>query len=296
MSTLILRKRYSLFEWLSLSIVFMGICTFYFADVAHDEVTELHTKCRYPPSCFLEPPYDLCALRVDGPTVIGVAIENSRLNRGHNPHELITIPVKAVETDRKGLFFSLMAILCNCMGAVLSEKVLKGSASTPFPTQKLQMECTGLPVSLAMSFIVPLYIESKGGKAIWWTKTEIDGSGEGFFQGFDRLTLVTICVNMFQTWMGGLIIKQFSALVAKLSAVFTLLLTVLLSGMFFKLCQEDPVPPTMFSMAFIIASATVLFGTSPKDKAAPGLPQVPARESLISNEPPAIQLEQGQRQ
>jgi hypothetical protein len=305
LSTAVVGKRYSTYEWAALSIVFFAIISFYLADVEHDQVTELHTKCRYPAHCFEEPPYDLCAVRVDGPTIAGVALESktkflSRRGNNTHAHDIRTFGVKASNSDWMGLQFSLMASLCNCLGSLFFEKLMKRTASTPFATQKVQMELTVFPVALAMTFIVPLWIDTDNGRAIWWRKTQADGSGEGFFQGYTALTFLVISIHMFLTWMGGLIVKQFSALVHKLSTCFALLLTVFCSGTFLKACQADPLPFTMYCLASAIACATVLFGTLPKigPDSASEAPVVSSRESLVANEMVAenvIQLQDGER-
>merc|ERR1719491_923044 len=112
------------------------------------------------------------------------------------------------------------------------------------------------------------------------------------------MTFGVITINMFQTWMGGLIIKRFSALVAKFAACFTVVLTVMISGTFLKPCQADPLPLAMLSLTFIIAFGTTLFGMA-KDVAPPSPPpaQVPAHEPLVSSEREtgAIQLQDGRR-
>lgn len=283
--TAIVGRRYTTHEWLALLIVFLAICSFYLADLEHDAVTEMHAKCRYPSSCFDQPSYDICARRVDGPTIIGAAVRD-RQNANGTQHDITTFPVSVLDTDRIGVVFSGVAIVFNCMGALFSEKLLKRDAATPFPTQKVQMEVTGFTVSIFMAFFVPLFVDPRGGKAIWWKKTEVEGSGEGFFQGFSHLTFLVITINMFQTWMGGLIIKQFSALIAKLATCFTVVLTVITTGTILKPCEADPLPITMFALTLIITAATVLFGTVPKDKPqeAP-LPEAMAtRSSLLSTE------------
>mmetsp|Transcript_9724 Transcript_9724/g.17100 ORF Transcript_9724/g.17100 Transcript_9724/m.17100 type:complete len:458 (-) Transcript_9724:66-1439(-) len=287
LGTVVVGRRYSIHEWLALMIVFLAICSFYMADVEHDAVTELHTQCRYPATCFEQPSYDICARRVDGPTIVGAAVRDRR-NANGIQHDITTFPVTVMDTDRIGVVFSGVAIVFNCMGALFSEKLLKKDAATPFPTQKVQMEVTGFLVSIFMSFFVPLCVDPRGGKAIWWKQTEVEGSGKGFFQGFSHLTLMVITINMFQTWMGGIIIKQFSALIAKLATCFTVVLTVITTGTILKPCEADPLPVTMFALTLIITSATALFGTVPKDKAAEQAapPQATiTRESLLANEP-----------
>lgn len=320
LGTIILGRRYSMQEWFALLIVFLATCTFYFADVEHDEVTELRTKCRYPAGCFHEPPFDLCALSVDGSTIVGSAIKQlngtdtgttgttltrwtnwKRWTMAHShgangaQHDITTFPVSAVETDRVGLIFSLITISCNCVGALFFEKATKRAALKPFPMQKAQMEATGLPIAIAMSFIVPLSIDPQGGKAIWWTKNDAEGSGGGFFQGWSELTLIVLGINIFQTWTGHLIIKQFSALAQKLATCFVVVSTVFLSGTVFKACQAEPLPTTMYALAVVIAVAVTLFGSMAKDKATPTLPRcAPTQASRTSDEPitsGAIQLE-----
>lgn len=280
MGTVITGKKYSMHEWLALLIVLLAVCSFYFADVEHDEITELHTKCRYPQHCFHEPTYDICAVRVDGPTILGAAIKNG------TRHDIQTFPVKASKTDFQGLSFSVVATFLNCIAALFAEKLMKGAASTPFPTQKAQMETTGFPVAIAMSFIVPLFIDSKGGSAIWWAKNESEGSGAGFFQGYTGVTWIAISLEIVRAWMGGLIVKQFSALVQKIAKCIILLLTVFCAGTFFKACQAEPLPVTMYALAFVTAFATTLFASMPKDNkpAAAHPPQVmPEREVSASN-------------
>lgn len=264
MGSIIVGKRYNMLEWLALLIVPLAVCSFYLASVEHDEITELHRTCRYPSACFDEPPYDICAVRADGPTLIGVAVEDKRSVNG-TLHDITTFPVKASKTDFAGLSFSLVAALFNCMGSLFQERLMKQTATTPFPTQKAQVETIGFPVALAMSFIVPLFIDTKGGKAVWWTKNEAEGSGEGFFQGYTGLTVVVIGFDILLAWMSGVITKKFSSLVQKMSKCFILLLTVFCTGTFLKDCHADPLPITMYSLAFVTAAATILFATMPKD-------------------------------
>lgn len=298
LSSVILGKKYCLLEWLALLIVLLAVCSFYVAQVEHDKVTELHTKCRYPPHCFSEPSYDICALRVDGSTILGAAIKD-RVGINGTRHDISTFPVKVAKTEWKGLVFSLMTTLFNCLGSLFSERILKSTSSTPFATQKVREETTGFPVAIAMSFIVPLWIDSRGGKALWWT----DSYGEGFFQGFSALTSVAIVLDMTLSWMGGIIVKHFSSLVKLIAKCFVLLLTVFCSGTFLKACQADPLPMTMYSLAFVIISATLLFATMPKDRTDRATPaSVPpaalARESHIANVLPSntvIQLQNGSR-
>jgi len=290
LSSVVLGRRYSIHEWLTLFIVLLAVCSFYIAQVHHDEVTQLHTKCRYPPQCFETPPYDICALRVDGAQVLGAAVRDT-VKVNSTVHNISVFPVKAANMDWRGFIFSFMATFFNCMGSLYSEKVLKSTASTPFPTQKVREETTGFPVAILLSFLVPLWIDSKGGKAIWWTKTEAEGSGEGFFQGYNTLTLIAIALDIVAAWMGGIIVKHFSSLVKVMSKCFVLLLTVLSSGTFLKPCQADPLPITMYSLAFIITSAAFFFVTMPKNKVAdasaedvPTPPLTPPREAHISNQ------------
>lgn len=302
LSFVIVGKKYNMHEWLSLLIVPLAVCCFYIADVEHDEVTELHSKCRYPSHCFDEPGYDICALRVDGPTIIGTAIKDKNYMNG-TVHDIITFPVKAAKTDSQGLVYSLMATVFNCMGSLWFERLMKKTASTPFPTQKVQLETTGFVVAVAMSFIVPLWIDSQDGKAVWWEKNEAEGSGEGFFQGYNGLTLIVIAIDIWMAWMSGIIVKQFSAVVQKIAKCFILLLTVFCAGTFLKPCHAEPLPMTMYSLAFITAAATMLFGTMPKDDLPSPRPSQtqPSRETLVvpSNGPltdSQIQLLEGGRQ
>mmetsp|Transcript_68282 Transcript_68282/g.113032 ORF Transcript_68282/g.113032 Transcript_68282/m.113032 type:complete len:473 (+) Transcript_68282:131-1549(+) len=298
MSALIIGKRYTLREWLTLLMVPLAVCCFYVADVEHDEVTELHATCRYPSHCFSELSYDVCGIRVDGATMIGTAIRDSR-NTNSTRHNITSFPVEASRTDFQGLIFSVLATFFNCIGSLYFEKMMKITASTPFPTQKVQLETTGFLVAIAMSFIVPLWIDDKGGKAIWWAKNEAEGSGEGFFQGYNSLTIIVIGFDMLMAWMSGIIVKQFSAVVQKIAKCFILLLTVFSAGTFLKPCHADPLPMTMYSLAFITAAATLLFGTMPKEGATRAPPTqvrpspqepLPARGHLTES---AIQLLEG---
>jgi hypothetical protein len=280
LSRVFVGRRYSMHEWLALIIVFSAICSFYSADVAHDEVTELHTKCRYPASCFEEAPYDVCALRVDGAKIAGVAVMD-RKNQNVIAHRISEFAVTAADTDRIGLAFSLVAVCCSCVGCLLSEKLMKQSASVPYATQRLQMEMTGFPVSVAMAFIVPLWIDPRGGQASWWAKNEAEGSGEGFFQGFTSLTFLVAAINLTQIWLGGMIIKHFSALVNKISGCVTLTLTVLIGGTILKPCEADPLPVSMLALTVVIGSSIVLFATTPKEESTPATEVAPTREVFL---------------
>jgi hypothetical protein len=259
LSTAIVNKRYNMQEWFALVILFFAVVTFYLTNLEHDGVTDARTKCRYPASCFEKPPFDLCAVRVDGTTILGSRINN---NTGNNWHDISFSPIQTRETDRIGLVFCLIVVALNSVGSLLLEKFLKKDGKIPFPYQKAQMEITGVPVAIAMAFIVPLVIDTKGGSAIWWTKTDAAGSGRGFFQGFSRLTFAVAAVNVTQTWLTGLVIKRFSAVISKLSACLTLVLTVLLSGTTFKPCAADMLPTSMFALSCIIALAIVVFGNA----------------------------------
>eukprot|EP00427_Karlodinium_veneficum_P035895 CAMPEP_0169286284 /NCGR_PEP_ID=MMETSP1016-20121227/59202_1 /TAXON_ID=342587 /ORGANISM="Karlodinium micrum, Strain CCMP2283" /LENGTH=185 /DNA_ID=CAMNT_0009375953 /DNA_START=521 /DNA_END=1074 /DNA_ORIENTATION=- len=141
---------------------------------------------------------------------------------------------------------------------------------------------TFLPAAVIMSFLVPAFIDRKGGRAIWWQKNESEGSGEGFFQGYTQLTIVVIAVGLVQAWMGGLIVKRFSAVVQKISKCFILILMVFFNSTFFKACQADPLPTTMYALAFVVAAATLLFASMPKDVAPPAPPPVPPLPSTGS--------------
>lgn len=263
MSSVILGKRYTGHDWLALLIIVMTVCSFFYAEIEHDKVTELHTWCRYPEHCFDETSYDLCALRVDGATLVGMAVKDNR-NVNGTLHDISTFVVKASHTDWFGLMFRLLAIIFACSGSLRSEKLMKSTATTPFPIQNAHMEMTAFPVAIAMSFIVPLWIDTNDGNAIWWTKNEAEGSGEGFFQGYTYLTLIAIALDILLSWMGGIIIKQLSTLVKSLAKSSSMLLTVICTGTFLKPCQADPLPITMYSLAFVVAAGTVLFTTMPK--------------------------------
>lgn len=283
MSYAIVGRKYGMHEWLALLIVLLAVCIFYLAGVEHDEVTELHTKCRYPPHCFSEPPYDVCALRVDGPTILGTVIKDEH-NVNGTLHDITTFAVKASKTDSAGLVFSLVATFFNCVGSLFLEKAFKSTASTPFPMQMMQKEVIGFPIAVAMSFILPLWVDSKGGKAIWWTKNDAEGSGMGFFQGFTGLALLAIAVDNFLGWMGGIIIKQFSSVVKIIAKCFVLVFMVFCTGTFLKKCEADALPVTMYCLAFVIGFATVLFAIVPKDLFAPPFPSTRA---VLAQEPAA---------
>lgn len=263
LGTVILGKKYCMQEWLILLVMFLAICSFYSADVQHNEVTEMRTRCRYPPSCFDLPSYDLCALRVDGPTIFGIAIKDE-FNVNGTQHTITSFPLKADVMDCTGFIFSLTASFCVCVGSLFAERWLKSTSSTPFSIQKVQMETTAFPFAICMSFIVPMCIDRNDGKAIWWTTNEADGSGAGFFQGYNQLTAVTIAMDIVISWMGGIIVKHFSALARSLAKCSAMLLTVFFGGAFFKVCQADPLPFTMYSLAFVVAVAAALLATIPK--------------------------------
>jgi len=262
-------KKYTMLEWLVLVIILLAICCFYLADVEHDEVTELHTKCHYPPQCFNDDPSwneqgKICAMRVDGARMIGTLVTDEiGLNGTH--HHIETFPVKAAaETDFTGLLFSFLATVFNCVGSLLSEKILKDSKDTPFPAQKAQMETTGCPVAFLMALFVPLVIDSAGGSAIWWSKNSAPGSGLGFFQGYTWTTGIAISLEILLAWMGGIIVKQFSSVVKVIAKCFVLILVVFFSGTLLAKCEADSLPMSMVSLAFIIMAATFLFAWMPR--------------------------------
>jgi hypothetical protein len=260
MSTVIVGKRYSMHQWLAMIIMTLAICSFYMSDVEYDAVTELRTTCHFPPMCFEGSSPDICGYSVDGPTLVGTKA-GSRTGR----YDITTFRAKSSTTNWEGLFLNLAGTVLNCLGSLFSERILKSNSLTPLSTQIAQCESTGLPTSLAMSFLVPLLLDSDGGKGIWWTKTDIEGSGEGFFQGFDQLTCIVIALKVIKTWLVVTIVKHFSTVVKNIAACFVLLLAVLCTGTFLKPCQAETLPMTMFATAFVICVATVLFVVMPKD-------------------------------
>merc|ERR1719204_627446 len=108
---------------------------------------------------------------------------------------------------------------------------------------------SGFPIGILMSFIVPLYLDSRGGSGIWWQRTEAPGSGLGFFQGYTPMTCMAIAIDIALAWSGGIIVKQFSSVVKIVCKCFVLFLTVFLRGMLLNPCQADPLPLTMYSLA-----------------------------------------------
>eukprot|EP00928_Gymnodinium_smaydae_P030043 TRINITY_DN2244_c0_g2_i2.p2 TRINITY_DN2244_c0_g2~~TRINITY_DN2244_c0_g2_i2.p2 ORF type:complete len:234 (+),score=37.20 TRINITY_DN2244_c0_g2_i2:942-1643(+) len=204
-----------------------------------------------------------------------------------NVTHLKTIPIQAAKIDQSGLIFGLITVVVNCLGSLLSEKIMKHSSSTPFPTQKAMMEVTGCPVAILMTFIVPLYINVVPDKPLWWTD-----EGAVFFGGYSRWTFLAISIDMLLAWMGGLIVKQFSSVVKIIAKCFVVVLTIFLEGTFLKKCHAPPLPLPMFALAFIIATTTILFATMPKVQAAASAAMGPAgafssgqaRQALMSDD------------
>eukprot|EP00928_Gymnodinium_smaydae_P063590 TRINITY_DN47121_c0_g1_i1.p1 TRINITY_DN47121_c0_g1~~TRINITY_DN47121_c0_g1_i1.p1 ORF type:complete len:504 (-),score=80.45 TRINITY_DN47121_c0_g1_i1:345-1814(-) len=254
-------RKYSLAEWCALSIILLSVVSFYSAKVEQDNIRELHYKCNYPGYCFPgKPQYDLCALRVDGASVYGEAVGNS------TQHDVFTFPIKAGMNDNTGLCFSMVALTLSCIGGLLTEKYFKDDASTPFPTQMAHLNFTIFPVAMAMSFIVPLYVDNKGGQAIWWRDNGVEGSGAGYFQGFTLMTVFVVSIHLLLAWMGGLITKQFSTVVKIIAKCGAMILTIVFDGTVIKPCHADPVPLAMYAIALIIAFDTALLSFLPKPK------------------------------
>jgi hypothetical protein len=192
MSSMVLGKRYSIHQWFALFILFLAVCNFYVASVKHDEITELHQKCKYPQHCFDEPGYAICGFDVDGSFKTGVVANKTGTSR-RDQFDVTTFPVgdSADKTDLEGLLYSLLGTCFNALGGLLQEKAMKRDLGTNFATQKIQICFVSLPVSMLLSFLVPMI---QGGKEVWWAENEAEGSGAGFFQGFreNSLTLVAI--------------------------------------------------------------------------------------------------------
>jgi hypothetical protein len=192
---------------------------------------------------------------------------------------------KAKKQELAGLIYSLIATLFNSAGSLFAEKFMKNAAATPFPTQKSQMETTGFPVALLMSFLVPLAV-TRDPKGIWWTTVkdnhgnEVDGSGGGFFRGYSRLTVIAIAMDIGLAWMGGIIAKKFSSVTKLIAKCFVLLLTVFITGTFppFKKCEAQYLPPNMYFLACIVFAGTLLFSAPSPPPPPPALP--PAQSSL----------------
>jgi len=266
-------KKYTMLEWLVLIVILLSIICFYLANVQHDEVTELHTKCHYPPQCFNDDPSwheqgKICAMRVDGPTIIGTLVSDHRGSNG-TVHDITTFPVKdAAEVDFTGLVFSFLSTVFNCIGSLLAEKIMK-QTDTAFPAQKAQMETSGCPVALVMALLVPLIIDGGfSGSAVWWSKNDSPNSGLGFFQGYSWKTGMAISIDIVVAWMGGIIVKHFSTVVKVIAKSFVLLLIVFISGAIWKPCQADSLPMSMWNLAFILTFAVILFVQMPKPKQA----------------------------
>jgi drug/metabolite transporter (DMT)-like permease len=256
MSSLVLGKRFSKHQWFSLLLLISAICNFYNAAIKRDQVTDLRSKCFYPQHCFGQPAADICALRVDGCQMVGNAINH---RSGHI--NITTLPiVEAWRTDLQGLVYSLVGTTLNSLGVLFQEKVMKRDASTAFATQKAQIELAGLPIALVMCFVVPL---SQGGKAIWWAENETEGSGAGFFQGFNMLALFAIFMAFCNGWMGSLILKQLSSVVQKICKCIIVVSTVLCTSTFLRPCEAPPPSIMMYVLTGMVVCTVWLFASMP---------------------------------
>jgi drug/metabolite transporter (DMT)-like permease len=269
LSSVFVGKKYSINEWAALAVLALAVVCFFFADLERQEVTDFHARCKYPPECFPgEETSDFCAVSVEGHSLDGTLISVVAATNSSAKYKIQRLPSQESKTELQGIVFSLVSTILNCVGSLMSEKLMK-QTKAPFFVQKAQMETTGFPVAIMMSFLVPQFIDNRDGAAVWWTENENPESGSGFFRGYRYMTLVAIGIDITLSWMGGIVVKQFSSVVKIIAKCFVVLLIVWLSGTIpwpgvLKECHADPVSIPMYSLAFSIALATILFATMPK--------------------------------
>merc|ERR1712113_611256 len=100
------------------------------------------------------------------------------------------------------------------------------------------------------------------------SETDSVGGG-GLFEGW-LSSPVIFCQLLFanlQAWTGGIVVKKFSAVVKNIAKSISLILTVMAGQMtwpiVFKQCYEPPLPLSMYMLAVVVFSATILFAQLP---------------------------------
>ena len=226
LSRFVLGRNYTFNHWMMLLIITITALAFYMGTEQRDELTKANLKAMAPEECFMD--YDpriannkgaQCVVVDDDGTVLGTSQPGSK---------------------NLGIAYLGAWILTIVSASLITEKFLKASGKTPFYIQKMQLEMSGVWVSVFSAFFVPAVVQGGAwdplaAKRLWWTATELkcEGridpktvGGNGLFEGFYGRAWVQLSCAILQGWLGGIIVKRFSTVVKNIAKSLSLILTV----------------------------------------------------------------------
>jgi hypothetical protein len=287
MSRFILGRNYTFNHWMMLLIITITALAFYMGTEQRDEATKAHLKSMTPEECFMD--YDPRIAKATGAKCIIVDDDGTVLGTSQQGSKTL------------GIMYLGAWILTIVSASLITEKFLKASGKTPFYIQKMQLEMSGVWVSIFSAFFVPAVVQGGAwdplaAKRLWWSSTEltcegkedkITVGGNGLFEGFYGRAFVQLGCAILQGWLGGIIVKRFSTVVKNIAKSLSLILTVFSNEILFWECHDEPLSSTMYLLSISIFCSTVVFsqlgedGAKPQAKpelavpAGPGAPAVP---------------------
>jgi len=266
LSVMFLGRRYIGPQWSAMGIVVLGAVMFFEGKVQGDEVHALmmmnHTVSLNRSWCFA----NLTQVDVNSGASTPWVIPGACL------YNVFKDPTASEEKQMVlGLLYVAIYMVLSDLGSVVSEKFLKESSGTPFYVQKVSLELSGFPVSIAMSFILPFFqlwvanpdqTTKQGAKdyariarAMWWTGTHLEkGStipvANSLFQGWGAAALLSLAFMCAGSWLSGIVAKRMNS-VMKLLGKLMSLSTVYFVGDFWLLKTTHPCPPTNGIQGFL---------------------------------------------
>jgi drug/metabolite transporter (DMT)-like permease len=188
-----------------------------------------------------------------------------------------------------GYVCSVAASACTVVAGLFSEKFLKRSMSTPFYTQKVQIEIGGVIVATTMMFFMPVFADFMGLankdsldafnerksyscngviQTVWGEGKpepkgcELVGYYKGnFFDGWQFSTVVCLVMQMFQAWMAGFLAKSMSQVMKQVGQCLSLLVCYFLGDCL--IFARTTMNPVLTLTSFLVVGSVALFITSP---------------------------------
>lgn len=192
-----------------------------------------------------------------------------------------TVAAQAPSTSEfsRGVIYMFFSVVFNVVSGLILEQILQGGPEGPFYVQKCQQELSSLFFVLGMSVLVPTYLDKPEDPStmMWWSST-----GKGFFQNWEVVTFMSLAINTLHSWIGGLIIKQFSSLVKDIVKSLSMVSTVIMTAIVFE-GGLSYLPMSIYSLAIVVFLTSIIFGNLPKPpKVAPQAQQdVPAGTEVL---------------
>jgi hypothetical protein len=208
-----------------------------------------------------------------------------------------------------GLMYVGIYLFVSDVASIVSEKFLKEDAGTPFYVQKVAIEFSGLPTSIAMSFIIPFFqkamqVDKKRYEAAMWWDSRIDhldppkcklgkddpcdSVANFFFQGWGGAVLLSLFFNCAGSWLSGMVVKKMSSVMKLLGKVISLAVVYFLGDMW--LLADDPMPHLAQTLCqFIVMLGTYTFlnikapkpPSKPEEKKPPAPREEPPKETEL---------------